>query len=103
MIPTPHKVTVMRGEEVDVWGDVVQTESFDLDANVRSRIQVVTSIEGKEVVSNFTVLFVGLVGITEQDEIRFTEPNGMVVTMQPISVKFMRDLDGSVGYTKAVL
>lgn len=103
MIPTPHKVTIVTGEEVDVWGDVVQTDSYEIDANIRSQIQVVTSIEGKEVVSNYTILFTGLVGITEQDEIRFTEPNGRDVTMQPISVKFMRDLDGSVGFTKVVL
>ena len=56
-----------------------------------------------EQVSAFTLLFEGVKDIRNEDTIRFTEANGEIIEMNPISVKFMRGLDGQPKYTKVVL
>lgn len=103
MIPTYHSIDVIKAGETNVWGDVGVSKSITKKGNIRSKTKVVTDTNGKEVVSNYTVLFIGMVNVTTHDTIKFTEPNGKVVEMSPITVKFLRDIDGSVGYTKAVL
>jgi hypothetical protein len=103
MIPTPHKIEVLKAGQLDVWGDPTITETIQLDGNLRSQSQVVENAHGQEVVANYTVLFIGFVDVNTNDKIRFTEPNGAIVEKSPIQVKFMRDLDGSIGFTKAVL
>lgn len=103
MIPTPHEIEVLKAGETDIWGETTLTEILPLNGNIRSQTRVVTDSNGKEVVSNFTILFKGFVDIKTKDVIRFTEPNGEIVEMKPLQVKFMRDLDGSVAYTRVIV
>ncbi|WP_427036500.1 hypothetical protein [Cytobacillus pseudoceanisediminis] len=103
MIPTPHKIEILKAGDLNVWGEPSVAETIQVNGNIRTQSRVVKNNQGEEVVSSYTVLFVGFVDITSNDKIRFTEPNGEVVEIAPITVKFMRDLDGSVGFTKAVL
>jgi len=103
MIPMPHKIELLRMGEPDIWGESTIEETVQLNGNIRSRTQVVTNSYGEEVISNYRVLFHKFVDVKTKDKIRFTEPNGEVIESEPIQVKFMRDLDGSVAFTKAVL
>lgn len=103
MIPTPNKIDVLKAGTLDSWGEPTIGETIHIDGNLRSESKVVANNHGEEVVANFTVLFVGFVDLNTNDKIRFTEPNGAIVEKAPINVKFMRDLDGSVAFTKAVL
>lgn len=104
MIPTPHKIEILKTNgELDIWGEPTISETIPLQGNIRSESKIVINSNGEEVVSNFTILFVGFVDITVNDKVRFIEPNAEVVESKPIQVKFLRDLDGSVAFTKAVL
>lgn len=103
MIPTHNEIDVIKAGELDMWGDPQAEEEKTYQGNIRSQMQVVTNSYGEEVVSNYTILFSGLVSLTTNDKIRFVEANGETIETNPISVKYMRDLDGTVGYTKAVL
>jgi hypothetical protein len=103
MIPTPHKIELLKAGELDAWGDPTISETIQLDGNLRTETKVVKDANGEDVLSSYTILFVGFVDVTLNDKIRFTEPNGQVVEKAPIQLKFMRDLDGSVGFTKVVL
>ncbi|GEK57120.1 hypothetical protein CHL76_02195 [Marinococcus halophilus] len=100
MIPFTHDVTLLREGKPDAWGESTDVETEDLKGNIRSSTQVVKSLEGKEVVSVFNILFEGTVNIKHTDKIRFTEPNGEVREHEPITVKYLRNLSGEVAYTK---
>lgn len=103
MIPTNAKIEILKSGKPNVWGETPIVETIQIDGNLRSETKVVTNTLGDEMISNYTILFVGFVDVTTKDKIRFTEPNDEVIEKAPINVKFMRDLDGSVGFTKAVL
>jgi hypothetical protein len=103
MIETPHKIEIIKAGELDIWGKPTNAETLLLEGNLRSSTKVVTNANGEEVVSNYTILFVGYVDVTVNDSIRFQEPNGEVIESLPIQVKFMRGLGGSVAFTKVVL
>lgn len=102
MIPTPHTIKILKSGGIDSWGDPIDGETIELKGNLRSQSKIVRNNEGQEVVSNYTVLFKGFEDIRHEDRIQFVEPNGEVKTIRPILIKFMRDLDGSVKFTKAV-
>lgn len=103
MIPTNHKIEILKAGELDIWGEPTIGETIMIDGNLRSESKIVKNNNGEEVVSNYTILFVGFVDVKLTDKIRFTEPNNQVIEMPPIQIKFMRDLDGSVAFTKVVL
>ncbi|MDC3413964.1 hypothetical protein [Terrihalobacillus insolitus] len=100
MIPTPHSITVIKSNGLDAWGEPIEGEVIEIQGNLRTQTKVVRNNNGKEVVSSYTILFVGFVDVKHEDKVRFTEPNGEVKTLDPINVKFMRDLDGSVAFTR---
>lgn len=103
MIPTNHKIEILKAGTLDAWGEPTITETIQIEGNLRTQSKVVTNNYGEEVVSNFTILFIGFVDVKLKDTFRFTEPNGEIVEKSPIQLKFMRDLDGSVGFTKVIL
>lgn len=103
MIPLPHDIKVLKVGEPDIWGKPAVEKELELKGNIRSRTQVVTNNQGEEVISNYRILLRRVVDVRMSDKIRFVEANGEVVESEPIQVKFIRDLDGSVAYTKVVL
>lgn len=103
MIPFTEPIELIKAGELDIWGNPSLGETIELRANLRSETKVVKDGNGNEQVSAFTLLFVGVVDIRNEDTIRFTEANGEIIEMNPISVKFMRGLDGQPKYTKVVL
>lgn len=104
MIPTNHDIDVIKaGDDLDIWGNPIGNEPKHLKGNLRSQTGIVRDGNGEERVYQYSVLFVGYIDITTDDSIRFVEPNGEVVETLPLKVKFMRGLDGQVGFTKAVL
>lgn len=103
MIETPQKIEILKTGEHDIWGDPTISETIPVNGNLRSQTQIVRDDRGEEVVSNYTILFVGFVDISTDDKIRFIEPNNHVVETNPLQVKFMRDLDGSISFTKVVV
>lgn len=103
MIPTPHQIEILKADEPDIWGEPTYSEKIPVNGNIRSANEVVVNQYGEEVVSKHTILFKGFVDITVNDKVKFTEPNGQIVESSPIQVKFMRDLDGSVKFTKVVI
>lgn len=102
MIPINHTVTWTPSLGLDVWGDPKPSEPVELECNVRSETKMVKNQQGQEVVSTLQVLFIGLVSVKYADSFTFVEANGEVLEMTPLNVKFMRDLDGSVEFTKVV-
>jgi len=104
MIPTNHEIIVSKaGEVLDIWGNPIEVEPVSIFGNLRSEMGIMKDANGDERTYNYTVLFVGFIDIGTDDRIEFLEPNNELVSLLPIKVKFMRDLDGSVGYTKVVL
>lgn len=103
MIPTTVDFEIVKSAGLDVWGEPIAGETIFLKGNLRSQTKTVENSYGDEVVSEYQVLFVGFVDVNQEDEIRFTEANGEAKEFQPITVKHMRDLDGSVGFTKVAL
>jgi hypothetical protein len=102
MIPTPHSITIIKSNDLDAWGEPIAGETIELQGNLRSQTKVVRNTNGEEVVSSYTILFIGFVDIKHDDKIQFIEPNNDVKEYKPIEIKFMRDLDGSVAFTKVV-
>ena len=103
MIPYNEPIIWEQAGELDVWGKASTITAHELYGNLRSEIKTVTNDRGDEQVSTFTILLRGVVGIKVEDKIQFVEPNGEVIRMNPISVKYMRDIDGKPKYTKVVL
>lgn len=102
MIPINHKVVWTPSLGLDVWGDPKPSEPVELGCNVRSETKVVKNQNGEESVSTMQILFIGLQSVKVGDQFTFVEANGDVLEMSPIDVKFMRDLDGSVAYTRVL-
>lgn len=100
MIPFRHDVEIIKSGGLNDWGEVVAGETLELKGNIRSRTNIVVSLEGKETVSTFNILFEGFVKIVHKDKIRFVEPNEEIITSPPIAIKYLRDIDGSVAFTK---
>ncbi|WP_163530883.1 hypothetical protein [Halobacillus ihumii] len=103
MIPTPHDIQIVKAEGLDIWGDPIAGETLNLKGFVRSKTTVNDRTEGEDVVPEYTILFIGFVDVVHADEVRFTEPNGEVKTDQPNNIKFMRNIDGKVSFTKVVV
>lgn len=103
MIPTPHSIDLLKSGGLNIWGEPTEGVEIPLQGNIRSQSKFVRNRQGQEVVSEYTVLFIGVVDITHEDKIRFVEPNGEVKEYQPITIKFMRDLDGTAKFTKVVV
>ena len=103
MIPMNVAIEIIKAGEPDIWGETSVDEIIVKKGNIRSQTKVVTDGNGEEVVSNFTILFVGFVNVTMDDKFKFVEPNGRIIEKSAIDIKFMRNWDGSIGFTKAVL
>lgn len=100
MIPMHTSISIIKSDDLDVWGKPIAGETIDLKGNLRSQTKVVTNTNGEEVVSYYTILFEGFVDIRHADKVCFIEPNGEEKILQPIVIKFMRNLDGTVAFTK---
>jgi hypothetical protein len=100
MIPTPHSITIIKSNGLDAWGEPIAGEAIEIQGNLRSQTKVIRNNNGEEVVSSYTILFIGFVDVKHDDKVQFVEPNGEVKEIAPINVKFMRDLDGSVAFTR---
>lgn len=103
MIPMTQDIKVSIVGEPDIWGKPEVLEERHLKGNLRSHSKIIIDQNGKEVVSEFTILFKGFVKMTVHDFITFTEPNDVTIESNPIQVKFMRDLSGKVAFTRVNL
>lgn len=103
MIPLTQKFKLyLSGDELDVWGEPKETIIADVMGNLRSEMGTTRDTNGDEKTYNYTILFEGFVNIRQGDRIEYTEPNGEIVSAEPIRIKFMRGLDGEVKFTKVV-
>lgn len=102
MIPTNQEVELIKSDVLNDWGEPVAGETVPMKCNLRSQSKTTTNTDGQEVVSEYQIVFIGFVGIDQSDTIRFTEPNGQTKGFEPITVKYMRDLGGSIAFTKVV-
>lgn len=104
MIPTNHEIIVSKsGDDLDIWGNPIEVEPVSIFGNLRSEMGIAKDANGDEQTYNYTILFIGFEKIGTEDRIEFLEPNDELISLLPIRVKYMRDLDGSVAYTKVVL
>ena len=100
MIPMNTSISIIKSAGLNAWGNPIEGETIELKGNLRSQTKVVVNNNGEEVVSSYTILFKGFVDVKHDDQVCFVEPNGEEKKIQPISIKFMRDLDGSVAFTR---
>lgn len=103
MIPFDVHFRVIKGGELDAWGESVPLDILEVKGNLRSQTKLTKNDRGEEVISTYQLLFRGCVNIQPQDKVQFTEGDGRMREMYPITIKWMRHFSGEIGFTKVEL
>lgn len=103
MIPFDVCFRIIKGGELNVWGESVPIDVVEVKGNLRSQTRLTKNDRGEEVISSYQLLFPGCINIQPQDKVLFTEEDGSVREIHPITIKWMQHLSGEVGFTKVEL
>jgi hypothetical protein len=103
----PHRVQIIKaGESLDAWGVEVNDSSpewYDCKISTNSRVKPLFNINGEQVDYSASIFFRGYVDVTEDDTIRYYDPNGKAIDYKPFSIKYIYDLAGNIINTKVVI
>lgn len=103
MIPLNQTAKVNKAAGLDEWGQPTAGRTLTLKCRIDGSTQAVKTPNGKEVVSNATLLFKGLVQIGYGDLIEWKDETGNTYTLPPLNVTLLRDYTGKPLFTKVVV
>ncbi|QGG47650.1 hypothetical protein [Heliorestis convoluta] len=103
MIPLKQTVKVRQAGRLDSWGIAELDQITSYFCRIDEAFKVVKDSNGKEVISQATVLIKGLASISMDDQIEWRDELHRKHSKRPISISVIRDFSGKPLFTKVSL
>lgn len=100
LIPLQDQVTVVTSSGIDNWGVPIEDKAFTYNCRMTEKSEKVLNNNGEEVISKTRFIIEGVADVDYDSTIEWVDSIGYEQSDSPLSIGFIKDMDGTVLFTK---